>query len=41
LKQYFGTAVKVIAKEKGGRIEIEFYSKEDLSRILDLLQITL
>ncbi|HEX7400567.1 MAG TPA: ParB/RepB/Spo0J family partition protein [candidate division Zixibacteria bacterium] len=41
LKQYFGTAVKVAAKEKGGKIEIEFYSEEDLSRILELLQITL
>jgi ParB family chromosome partitioning protein len=41
LKQYFGTSVKVTAKERGGRIEIEFYSEEDLGRILDLLQITL
>jgi ParB family chromosome partitioning protein len=41
LKQFFGTSVKVAAKEKGGKIEIEFYSEEDLSRILELLQITL
>jgi ParB family chromosome partitioning protein len=41
LKQFFGTAVKVTVKEKGGKIEIEFYSEEDLGRILELLQITL
>jgi ParB family chromosome partitioning protein len=41
LKQYFGTSVKVLGKEKGGKIEIEFYSEEDLSRILEVLQITL
>ncbi len=41
LKQFFGTSVKVSAKEKGGKIEIEFYSEEDLTRILELLQITL
>jgi ParB family chromosome partitioning protein len=41
LKQYFGTSVKVIGRGKVGKIEIEFYSEEDLSRILELLQITL
>lgn len=41
LKQFFGTSVKVVAKEKGGEIEIEFYSEEDLSRILEVLHITL
>lgn len=41
LKQFFGTSVKVIAKEKGGKIEIEFYSEEDLTRILEVLHITL
>jgi len=41
LKQFFGTSVKVVGKRKGGRIEIEFYSEEDLTRILELLQITL
>ena len=40
LKQFFGTSVKVVGREKGGKIEIEFYSEEDLSRILELLQIT-
>jgi ParB family chromosome partitioning protein len=37
LKQFFGTSVKVIGRGKGGKIEIEFYSEEDLSRILELL----
>jgi ParB family chromosome partitioning protein len=41
LKQLFGTSVKVLGKGQGGRIEIEFYSEEDLSRILELLQLTL
>ena len=41
LKQHFGTSVKVLGKGKGGKIEIEFYSEEDLSRILELLQLTL
>jgi len=41
LKQFFGTSVKVVGKRKGGKIEIEFYSEEDLSRILESLQITL
>lgn len=41
LKQFFGTSVKVNARGKGGKVEIEFYSEEDLSRILELLQITL
>jgi ParB family transcriptional regulator, chromosome partitioning protein len=40
LKQFFGTSVKVVGRKKGGKIEIEFYSEEDLSRILELLQIT-
>ena len=41
LKQFFGTSVKVVGRGKGGKIEIEFYSEEDLSRILELLEITL
>jgi len=41
LKQFFGTSVKVVGRGKGGRIEIEFYSEEELSRILELLQINL
>jgi ParB family chromosome partitioning protein len=41
LKQFFGTKVKVVGGKKGGRIEIEFYSDEDLSRILEFLNINL
>jgi ParB family chromosome partitioning protein len=41
LKQFFGTSVKVKAKGRGGKFEVEFYSEEDLSRILELLQISL
>ncbi len=41
LKEFFGTSVKVLAKGKGGKVQIEFYSEEDLSRILELLSITL
>lgn len=39
LKTFFGTKVSVTGKENGaGKIEIEFYSNEDLDRILDLLK---
>jgi ParB family chromosome partitioning protein len=35
LMRKLGTRVKIIAKGAHGKIEIEFYSKDDLSRILD------
>ncbi len=35
LKKSLGTKVSVIAKAKGGRIVIEYYSLEDLDRILE------
>lgn len=39
LKTFFGTKVSVTGKENGaGKIEIEFYSNEDLERILDILK---
>jgi ParB family chromosome partitioning protein len=41
LKQFFGTKVSVVHGKKKGKIEIEFYSEEDLSRILELLHINL
>lgn len=41
LKQFFGTKVNVVQGKKKGKIEIEFYSEEDLSRILELLHIAL
>ncbi|MBW1980486.1 MAG: ParB/RepB/Spo0J family partition protein [Deltaproteobacteria bacterium] len=37
LIRYFGTRVKISRRGKRGKIEIEFYSDEDLQRILDLL----
>lgn len=38
LKQALGTKVSISSKEKGsGKIEIEFYTHDDLDRIIDLL----
>jgi ParB family chromosome partitioning protein len=37
LIRHFGTRVKITRRGKRGRIEIEFYSDDDLQRILDLL----
>jgi ParB family chromosome partitioning protein len=39
LKRFLGTNVKVCPQRKKGKIEIEFYSPEDLYRILELLKI--
>jgi len=41
LKQFFGTKVRIVQDKKRGRIQIEFYSDEDLSRILELLHVNL
>jgi ParB family chromosome partitioning protein len=41
LKQHLGTSVKLVKGRKKGKITIEFYSDDDLNRILELLQITL
>jgi len=41
LKEHFGTSVKLVKGKKRGKILIEFYSDEDLNRILELLKITL
>lgn len=39
LKQRFGTSVQIKPSKKGkGKIEIEFYSGEDLTRVLELLE---
>ena len=38
LREKFGTQVKVRTKRDGGSIEIHFYSREDLDRILELLE---
>lgn len=37
LKQFFGTKVKVRSGKNKGKIEIEYYSEEDLERILELV----
>lgn len=37
LQQFFGTRVRISHGKKRGRIEIEYYSNEDLNRILDML----
>ncbi|WP_342047001.1 ParB/RepB/Spo0J family partition protein [Bacillus sp. OTU530] len=37
LRDHFGTAVKISKGSKKGKIEIDFFSEEDLQRILDLL----
>lgn len=39
LENYFGTKVNVNAKKNKGKIEIEYYSIEDLDRILELLEL--
>jgi ParB family chromosome partitioning protein len=38
LQRALGTKVKIIARGKRGKIEIEFYSRDELDRILDLLR---
>ena len=40
LRERFGTAVNIVPSkdQKKGKIEIDFYSKEDLERILELLE---
>lgn len=37
LERALGTRVKIVGSETGGRIEIRYYSSEDLNRIYDLL----
>lgn len=37
LQDYLGTKVRLRTQGQGGRIEIEFYGEEDLTRIMDLL----
>ncbi|WP_108672271.1 ParB/RepB/Spo0J family partition protein [Peribacillus acanthi] len=38
LRERFGTTVTITQKKKKGKIEIEFFSPEDLNRILELLE---
>jgi len=37
LRERYGTTVTIKQNKKRGKIEIEFFSNEDLERILDLL----
>ena len=37
LQNYFGTKVNITNKNNKGKIEIEYYSEEDLQRILDII----
>lgn len=39
LRSRFGTSVQIKTGNKRGKIEIEFYSKDDLQRIVDLLNL--
>jgi ParB family transcriptional regulator, chromosome partitioning protein len=38
LQQLFGTRVRIMHGKKRGRIILEYYSNEDLNRVLDILQ---
>jgi len=37
LQQIFGTRVVIVHGKKRGKIQFEYYSSEDLNRLLDLL----
>jgi ParB family chromosome partitioning protein len=37
LRKYLGTKVQIIPKDKKGKIEIEYYSHEDLGRIVETI----
>lgn len=37
LQNYFGTKINITNKKNKGKIEIEYYSEEDLQRILDIM----
>jgi ParB family chromosome partitioning protein len=39
LQDYFGTRVNLSNKKNKGKIEIEYYSSEDLQRILDIIKL--
>ncbi|BCR02949.1 chromosome partitioning protein ParB [Desulfuromonas versatilis] len=40
MKRALGTQVKIVPKAKGGKIEISFYSAQDLDRLLEVLGIS-
>jgi ParB family chromosome partitioning protein len=37
LRRVFGTRVKILQGKKRGRVQIDYYSKEDLERIIGIL----
>ena len=39
LQNHFGTKVNINANKGKGKIEIEYYSEEDLQRILDIINL--
>ena len=39
LQNYFGTKVNISSKNNKGKIEIEYYSEEDLQRILEMINL--
>ena len=39
LQDYFGTKVNLSSKKNKGKIEIEYYSEEDLQRLLDIMKL--
>lgn len=39
LQNYFGTKVNLTNKNNKGKIEIEYYSEEDLQRILEIIKL--
>lgn len=40
LRQTLGTKVRVIAQRRGGRIVVEYYSAEDLTRIMQVMRLS-
>ncbi|MEW5945511.1 MAG: ParB/RepB/Spo0J family partition protein [bacterium] len=38
LSERFGTRVKIVKNGRGGRVEIEFYDREDLERIIEIFE---
>ena len=40
LKRALGTQVKIAAKGKGGKIEITYFSPQELERLMEVLGIT-
>jgi hypothetical protein len=39
LQQHVGTRVRIVGKAEVGKIEIEYFTAQDLNRILELLRL--